>query len=94
MLIKKVIKQLKKHMELNFPNYKAKFYSNRRSLYIHLGLDISLFSFENYKDFLDEIDKFLTENLVKDFKRVYPSKLVLSTRWKHDYIICTEVVNG
>ena len=58
MLIKKVIKQLKKHMELNFPNYKAKFYSNRRSLYIHLGLDISLFSFENYKDFLDEIDKF------------------------------------
>ena len=81
-------------MKLNFPNYKAKFYSNRRNLHIHLGLGISLFSFKNYKDFLDEIDKFLTENLVKDFKRVYPPKLVLSTRWKHDYIICTKVVNG
>ena len=55
-------------MKLNFPNYKGKFYSNRRNLHIHLGLGISLFSFENYKDFLDEIDKFLTENLVKDLK--------------------------
>ena len=81
-------------MELNFPNNQAKFYSNRRNFYIHLGLDISLFSFQNYEDFLDNIDKFLTENLVKDFKRVYPPKLVLSTRWKQDYIICAKVVNG
>ena len=94
MSIKKVMKQLEKHIELSFPNYKAKFYSNRQNFYIHLGLDISLFSFENYKDFLDHIDKFLTEHLVKDFKRVHPPKLVLSTRWKHDYIIRTKVTNG
>ena len=61
------MKQLEKHIELSFPNYKAKSYSNRRNFYIHLGLDIYLFSFENYKDFLDQIDKFLTEHLVKNF---------------------------
>ena len=51
MSIKKVIKQLEKHMELDFGIYQAKFYSNRRNFYVHLGLDSSLFSFENYKDF-------------------------------------------
>ena len=62
------MKQLEKQIEWSFPNYKAKCYSNRQNFYIHLGLDISLFSFENYKDFLDQIDKFLTEHLVKNFK--------------------------
>ena len=87
MSIKKVIKQLEKHMELNFGIYKAKFYSNRRNFYIHLGLDSSLFSFENYEDFLVEINRFLDQKLVKEFKVVYPPKLVISTKWKHDYII-------
>ena len=58
MLIKNVMKQLEKDIELSFPNYKAKFYSNRWNFYIHIGLDISLFPLENYKDFFDEIDKF------------------------------------
>ena len=80
MSIKKVIKQLEKHMELNFGIYKAKFYSNRRNFYIQLGLDSSLFSFE-------EINRFLDQKLVKEFKVVYPPKLVISTKWKHDYII-------
>ena len=94
------MKQLEKHIELSFPNYKVKFYSNRHNFYIHLGLDISLFFFffffffENYKDFLDQIDKFLTEHLVKEFKTVHPPKLVLSTRWKHDYIIRVKNTNG
>ena len=79
------MKQLEKHIKFSFPNYKAKFYSNRQNFYIHLGLDISLFSFENYKFLLDQIDKFLTEHLVKYFKRVHSPKLVLSTRRKHDY---------
>ena len=80
MSIKKVMKQLEKHMELHFGIYLAKFYSNRRNFYIHLGLDVSLFSFENYKDFLEEINRFLDQKLVKEFKVVYPPKLVVSTK--------------
>ena len=80
MSIKKIIKQLEKLIQLKFPQYEAKFYINRRNLYIYLGLDKSLFSFENYKKFLGEIDKLLSEHLVKDFKSVFAPKLVLSTK--------------
>ena len=74
-------------MKEKFPHYSGKFYANRRHTYIHLGLDKSLFSFDDYKDFLSVIDNFLSEQL-KEFRLVVPPKLVISTKWKHDYIIC------
>ena len=45
-------------MKEKFPHYGGKFYANRRHTYIHLGLDKSLFSFDDYKDFLSVIDNF------------------------------------
>ena len=45
MSIKKLVMQLEKHITVKFPEYDAKFYSNRRNFYIHMGLDKSLFSF-------------------------------------------------
>ena len=87
MTVKRVIRKLEHFTNKKFPDYKAKFYSNRRNNYIHLGLDVSLFSFEDYKKFLDYIDEFLTEELHECFYRIDPPKLVISTRWKHDYII-------
>ena len=87
MSVKSVIRKLEKFTNAQYPNYQAKFYSNRRNNYIHLGLDISLFSFEDYKIFLDHIDEFLSQKLNEHFYRIDPPKLVISTRWKHDYII-------
>lgn len=94
MTIKKVVIQLEKFSGLKFAQNAAKFYANRRNFYIHLGLDKSLFSFENYKEFLIEVNKFLFEHLHKDFASVYSPKLVLSTKWKHDYIIYSKGFNG
>ena len=74
-------------MKQKFPHYDGKFYVNRRNTYIHLGLDKFLFSFGDYKDFLNTIDKFLSEQLRAGFKIDDPPKLVISTKWKHDYII-------
>ena len=93
-MIKKLIVQLEKYIKEKFPEYNAKFYSNRRNFYIHMGLDNSLFSFDNYKILLEEIDNFLTENLETEFSRVYPPKLIFSTRLKHDYIIIKENWNN
>ena len=87
MNIKTIVKKLEKLMEKKYSYYNAKFFSNRRNNYIHLGLDKSLFSYENYKDFLQDIDRYLSLNLNENFKLVDPPKLVLSLRWKHDYII-------
>ena len=74
-------------MKQKFPYYDSKFYANRRNTYIHLGLGKSLFSFDDYKEFLNTIDKFLSEHLREEFKIVDLPKLVISMKWKHDYII-------
>ena len=87
MPIKKKIIELEKHMRLKFPEFDGKFYSNRRNFYILLGLDKSLFSFNNYKIFLQEIHRFFIEHLIKDFESLFPPKLVVSTKWKHDDIL-------
>ena len=87
MSVKSIVKKLEKIMERKHPNYQAKFFSNRRNNYIHLGLERSLFSFENYKSFLKDIDDYLSSNLNENFLQIDPPKLVLSLRWKHDYII-------
>lgn len=74
-------------MKQLYPHFDCTFYENRRNNYMHLGLSKSLFSLIDYKDYLNAIDKFLSEHLIKDFKVVNPPKLVISTKWKHDYII-------
>ena len=61
---------------MKFLKYQAKFYSNRRNFYVHLGLDQSLFSFENFRQLLQEIDCFLNEHLENKFISVFPPKLI------------------
>ena len=87
MSIKKLVRQLEKHIDVKFPEYDAKFYSNHRNMYILMGLDESLFSFENYKQVLHEVESFLNEHL---FICLFPQNLIHSTKWKHDYIISTK----
>ena len=87
MNVKSIVRKLEKHIESIHPEYKAKFFSNRRNNYIHLGLDKSLFSYQNYNLFLTNIDCYLSANLNENFRLVDPPKLVMSLRWKHDYII-------
>ena len=94
MSIKKIAAQLEKHMSSKFSEHNSKFYANRRDFYIHLGLDKSLFSFENYKQFLQEVNSFLTEHLHTQFSNVFPPKLVISTKWNHDYIVYKKEING
>ena len=72
MSVKSIVKKLEKIMEKRHPNYQAKFFSNRRNNYIHLGLDRSLFSFENYKSFLKDIDDYLSSNLNENFLQIDP----------------------
>ena len=80
MTVKKIISKLQLPMKQKFPHYDGKFYANRRNTYIHLGLDKYLFSFGDYKDFLNTIDKFLSGQLRAEFKIVNSPKLVISTK--------------
>ena len=87
MSIKKLVCQLEKHLNVKFPEYHAKCYSNRRNFYIHMGLDNSLFGYDNFKKMLEEVDCFLNEHLPNKFISVFPPKLINSSKWKHDYIV-------
>ena len=87
MSIKKLVKQLEKHIDIKFAEYEGKFSSNRRNKYIHIELDKSLFSFENYKQVFREVESFLNEHLKNKFICLFPPKLIHSAKWKHDYII-------
>ena len=87
MSIKKLVVQLEKHIHAKYPEYQAKSYSNRRNFYIHIGLDKSLFGYENFKKLLGEVDCFLNEHLSNKFVCVFPPNLTHSIKLKHDYII-------
>ena len=52
-----------------------------------MGLDNSLFRYENFKKLLEEVENFLNEHLPNKFISIFPPKLIYSTKWKHDYII-------
>ena len=85
--IKKLVVQLKKDINAKFPEYQAKFSSNRRNFYIHMGLDKSLFGYGNFKKILEKVECFLNEHLRNKFIPIFPPKLIHSTKWKHDYIL-------
>ena len=39
MSVKKLMIQLERHINYKYPEFEAKFYSNRRNFYIHMGLN-------------------------------------------------------
>ena len=88
MSVKKLVIQLEKHINITFSEYNAKFYSNRRNFYIHMGLDNSVFGYSNLKQLLEEIDLFINEHLPEKLISNNFPKLIHSTKWKYDYIVC------
>ena len=74
---KKLIIQLEKYINGKFPEYQAKFYSDRRTNDIHMGLDKSLFGYANFKKLLDGVDYFLSEYFPHKFISIFPPKLTI-----------------
>ena len=86
-MLKKRVQLLKAYLAKKFPEVAcADFYLSRRSNYVHMGLNIPLYSIKNYPDFIEEINKFLAKDLDSRFQLVYP-QLVLTVKWNFDYII-------
>ena len=92
MYVKKLVIQLEKHINAKFPEHQAEYYSNRRNFFIHMGLDNSIFSYENFTKVLEEVDCFLNEHLPNKFNSNFP-KFIYSTKWKFDYIVASKKSN-
>ena len=81
MSIKKTITKLEKHIGIKFPEYEAKFYSNRRNSCIHMGLDKAIFAYSNLQDLMKQINLFLDKHIPNKFSGNFP-RLIHSTKWK------------
>ena len=86
MLINKHVRILEKHMSSLFPNLKINFYVGRRSKYVHMGLDLVLFTIKDHDRIINEIKDFMFDELNERFKFCIP-QLVPTVKWKYDYIV-------
>ena len=67
MSIKKLILQLEKFFKQKFPDLDAGFYVNKRNMCVHMELEKSIYSYSNYKEIIEEYDKFFEEHLSNKF---------------------------
>ena len=65
-MMRKRVQLLKSHLCKKFD---AGFYLSQRSNFIHMDLDVLLFSIKNYHDFIDESNKVLSKELGAPFSR-------------------------
>ena len=61
MSMKKRVQLLKSYLVKKFPELDdgVGFYLSRRSKFVHIGLHSPLYSIKNYRDLIEEINKFL-----------------------------------
>ena len=77
---------MSEHIKEIFPEAKMNFYVSRRKSYVHMGLDSPLFLYTRNQQITDELCSFMSDELDKRFKPVFPN-LVATVKWKYDYII-------
>ena len=58
-MLRKQVQLLKSYLSKNFLEIDVDFYLSRRSNYIHMGLDFTLYSIKNYFSFIKEINNVL-----------------------------------
>ena len=92
MSIKKSIMKLEKDFKTKFPKVIVAFYSSRRNVCVHVGLDKAVFAYPNFKQIIEQLEKFFDENLGGKFQTNYP-QLIHSAKWKFDYIVARKKRN-
>ena len=87
-MFKTTIKNLESYMDKKYPEFRAKFYINRKNKLIHVGMDSALFDKNNFRIYLWDCEWFMKEampNIKFEFFRI--PTLINCTKWKFDYII-------
>ena len=72
MNIRKQLALLESHLKKKFPHVKFQLCLSCKSSYVHMGLDITLFSLKNYNEIIAEVNYFLSKNLDQRFIINYP----------------------
>ena len=59
---------------------------------VHMGLEKAIFSYSNFNQIAEQINKFFDDHLAGKFKTNYP-QLIYSAQWNFDYIIARKRKN-
>ena len=88
MQIKIYFMRLESILKKSFPEIETIdiYYSRRRKL-VHLALDKPINHYQCKDDILKEIERFYNINFRKDFQIIKPIRLIITIKWKFDYII-------
>ena len=87
MLVKFHINRLETILKQKYPEINPEIYYSRRKKLIHLALDKSIDQYQNYVDFLNEIEPFFERHFKSDFDFCKPIKIINTIKWKFDYVI-------
>ena len=87
-MFKKVIRELDSYMDRAHPEFRGKFFINRKNMLIHVGLDTAVFNYPKYRLYLWDAETFLKNNLKTSKSKFYRvPRLINCTKWKFDYVI-------
>ena len=87
MLVKFYINCLETILKQKYPEIDQEIYYSRRRKLVHLALDKSIDQYQNYLDFLNEIESFFERHFKNDSELCKPIKLINTIKWKFDYVI-------
>ena len=62
-------------------------YYSRWRKHIHFAFEDRLFNYERKKEFLEEVEKFYSGHLKKEFELLSPMRIIHTIKWKFDYIV-------
>ena len=87
MLLKFYINRLETILKEKYPEMNPEIYCSRRKKLVHLALEKSIYQYENYLDFLKEIESFFNRHFKNEFDLCKPIKVINTIKWKFDYVI-------
>ena len=74
-------------LKKDYPGLELGFYLSRRSRYVHMGSNIPLNRLDNFQSIINKIQQLWFERKTDDKFDFCEPYLIVSTRWKYDYII-------
>ena len=84
MLVKFHINRLETILKQKYPEINPEIYYSRRKKLIHLALDKTIDQYQNYIDFLNEIESFFERHFKSEFEFCKPIKIINTIKWKFD----------
>ena len=87
MKVKNMCITMERILKEKFPEIPIDVYYSKRRKHIHFAFEDRLSNYGRKKEFLEEVEKFYSQHLKKDFEFLSPMRIIHTIKWKFDYIV-------